>query len=39
MNPEDWPWSSSNNFALDADRVRGCPIRIDHVRLPDAYRG
>jgi REP-associated tyrosine transposase len=39
MNPEDWPWSSYNNFALDADRVRGCPIRIDHVRLPDAYRG
>ncbi len=30
-NPEDWPWSSYNNFALDASRVRGCPIRIDYV--------
>jgi REP element-mobilizing transposase RayT len=39
IKPEDWPWSSYNNFALDADHVSGCPIRIDHVRLPDGYRG
>ncbi|HEV2492078.1 MAG TPA: transposase [Terriglobia bacterium] len=38
-NPEDWPWSSYNNFALDASRVEGCPIQIDYVRLPEGYRG
>ena len=37
--PEDWPWSSYNNFALDKERVRRCPIRIDYIRLPLGYRG
>ncbi len=37
--PEDWRWSSCNNFALDMDRVSDCPIRIDYVRLPEGYRG
>jgi hypothetical protein len=36
--PEDWRWSSYNNFALDKVIVAACPIRIDYVRLPDAYR-
>ncbi len=36
--PENWPWSSYNNFALDTSRVRGCPIQIDYVRLPEGYR-
>jgi REP element-mobilizing transposase RayT len=37
--PEEWRWSSHNNFALDPITVRDCPIRIDYVRLPDSYRG
>ena len=37
--PEEWRWSSYNNFALDPITVRDCPIRIDYVRLPDSYRG
>jgi REP element-mobilizing transposase RayT len=35
--PEDWWWSSFNNFALDNATVAACPIRIDYVRLPTAY--
>jgi REP element-mobilizing transposase RayT len=37
--PEDWRWSSYNNFALDKASVAACPIQIDSVRLPDSYRG
>jgi len=37
--PEDWPWSSYNNFALEADRVKACPIRIDYIHLPEDHRG
>jgi putative transposase len=37
--PEDWRWSSYNNFALDKDAVAGCPIQIDPVHLPESYRG
>jgi len=37
--PEDWRWSSCNNFALDKARVAACPIAIDYVRLPEGYRG
>jgi hypothetical protein len=35
--PEDWPWSSFNNFALDHATVAACPIQIDYVRLPSGY--
>ena len=37
--PEEWRWSSHNNFALDKTTVAGCPIQIDYARLPDDYRG
>jgi len=37
--PEDWRWSSYNNFSLDPPTVRDCPIRIDYVRLPEEYHG
>ena len=37
--PEDWRWSSYNNFALDQATVEACPIQIDYVRLPEGYRG
>jgi hypothetical protein len=36
--PEDWRWSSYNNFALDKATVAACPIQIDLVRLPESYR-
>jgi hypothetical protein len=36
--PQDWRWSSYNNFAVDKTVVAGCPIQIDYVRLPEAYR-
>ena len=29
-NPEEWLWSSYNNFALDHSRVAQCPIQIDY---------
>jgi putative transposase len=32
--PEDWRWSSCNNFALEKERVAACPIQIDYVRMP-----
>jgi len=37
--PVEWRWSSYNNFALDKEQVRRCPIQIDYVRLPEGYRG
>ncbi len=37
--PEDWRWSSHNNFALDRAIVRERPMQIDYVRLPEEYRG
>ena len=37
--PGEWRWSSYNNFALDKEEVRRCPIQIDYVRLPEGYRG
>ena len=37
--PDQWRWSSYNNFALDRDAVERCPIQIDYVRLPEGYRG
>ena len=36
--PQDWRWSSYDNFALDQHTVAGCPIEIDYVHLPDSYR-
>ena len=37
--PEDWRWSSYNNFALDNTVVARCPIQIDYAHLPESYRG
>jgi putative transposase len=37
--PEDWRWSSFNNFSLEPSIVSNCPIQIDLVQLPDSYRG
>jgi hypothetical protein len=37
--PEDWRWSSHNNFAPEKAVVAACPIQIDVVYLPDGYRG
>ena len=36
--PEDWRWSSYNNFALDKATVAACPIQIDYVSSPVGYR-
>jgi hypothetical protein len=36
--PEEWRWSSYNNFALDKDQVARCPMQIDYVHLPESYR-
>jgi REP-associated tyrosine transposase len=36
--PEDWRWSSYNNYALDRKTVVRCPIQIDYIRLPEGYR-
>ena len=36
--PEEWRWSSSNNFALDKKTVADCPIQVDIVHLPESYR-
>ncbi|HEV2348632.1 MAG TPA: hypothetical protein VG028_02185, partial [Terriglobia bacterium] len=37
--PEDWRWSSYNNFALDRTTAAACPIQIDYVHRPESYRG
>ncbi|MGD1102089.1 MAG: hypothetical protein ABSA59_08475 [Terriglobia bacterium] len=36
--PEDWLWSSYNNFALDKATAAAHPIQTDGVRLPLGYR-
>lgn len=36
--PEQWRWSSYNNFSLEKAIVANCPIQIDYVRLPDNFR-
>ncbi len=36
--PEEWRWSSYNDFALDKAVVAGCPIQVDDVALPEGYR-
>jgi putative transposase len=38
-HPEEWRWSSYNNFALDRVTVRQCPIQIDYLQLSEQYRG
>ena len=35
--PEDWRWSSYNNFALDKAMVAARLVQIDHVSLPEGY--
>jgi len=37
--PQEWRWSSYNNFALEPEVVQRCPIQIDYVRLPEGYHG
>jgi hypothetical protein len=37
--PEDWRWSSHDNFSLEKEKVARCPLRIDYVHLPESYRG
>jgi hypothetical protein len=32
--PQDWCWSSYNNFSLEKQRVAACPVQIDYVRAP-----
>ncbi len=32
--PEEWPWSSYNNFALDKEEIKRCRMQIDYVHLP-----
>ena len=36
--PEEWRWSSYNNFALEKAVVAACPIQIDYLLLPEGYR-
>ena len=36
--PEEWRWSSYNNFALNKAVVGECPIQVDYARLPESYR-
>lgn len=38
-HPEQWRWSSVNNFSLDKTVVASCPTQIDYIQLPDDYRG
>jgi hypothetical protein len=35
--PEDWRWSSYNNFAMDKATVAACPIQIDCMHMPLGY--
>lgn len=37
--PADWRWSSFNSFSLDEAARTACPIEVDHVVLPESYRG
>jgi len=38
VKPEEWRWSSYNNYALDKAVVAACPIQVDYVHLPESYR-
>jgi len=33
---EDWRWSSYNNYGLDKDQIKQCPVQIDYVHLPES---
>jgi len=37
--PEQWRWSSCQNFSLEEAVRAACPIRIDYVSLPNSCRG
>ncbi|MGH9344723.1 MAG: transposase, partial [Terriglobia bacterium] len=37
--PQEWRWSSYDNYAVGSNEVKRCPLRIDYVRLPESYRG
>jgi hypothetical protein len=36
--PEQWRWSSYNNFSLDQATVRACAIQADYVSVSEQYR-
>jgi len=35
--PEDWRWSSYQNFSSRESVRATCPIQIEYAHLPDAY--
>jgi hypothetical protein len=37
--PEQWRWSSCQNFSLEEAVRAACPIRIDYVSLPNSCCG
>jgi REP element-mobilizing transposase RayT len=37
--PEEWRWSSYQNFSLEESVRAACPLQVDYVLLPDSYRG
>jgi len=37
--PEEWRWSSYQNFSLEESVRAACPVQIDYVLLPESYRG
>jgi REP element-mobilizing transposase RayT len=37
--PEQWRWSSYQNFSREESARAASPIQVDHVLLPDSYRG
>lgn len=37
--PEQWRWSSCQNFSLEKSVRASCPIQIDYVSLSNSYRG
>jgi REP element-mobilizing transposase RayT len=37
--PDEWRWSSYQNFSLEESVRAACPLQIDYVLLPDSYRG
>jgi len=36
--PDEWQWSSYQNFSLEESVRAACPLQIDDVLLPDSYR-
>jgi putative transposase len=33
--PQDWRWSSYNNYSLGKSQVAECPIQIDYLRIAE----